>query len=239
MVVVGGGSADLAPTEFVGYTELQKEGQVAALLCERQVEGQEATREMADAAGCGEEIEVVLDITPFYAESGGQVGDWGRLEVEGGGGVLSVTGTRKDRGGVWMHQARVEEGQVAVGDRVVATVDGRLRKRAQAHHTATHLLQAALKEVIGSDTSQAGSLVAFDRLRFDFNSPRGLTAEEVERVEGMVNGWIEEAVPLTTRVMPLAEARKAGATAMFGEKYGEEVRGSCGSWGMSVLTSET
>eukprot|EP00271_Cylindrocystis_brebissonii_P021068 TRINITY_DN7358_c0_g1_i1.p1 TRINITY_DN7358_c0_g1~~TRINITY_DN7358_c0_g1_i1.p1 ORF type:complete len:1055 (-),score=319.89 TRINITY_DN7358_c0_g1_i1:465-3629(-) len=217
--------SDLPATSFLGYTSLSTESRVAALL----VLGGEAGAgpSAVSEAVAGQEVEVVLEATPFYAEGGGQIGDWGMLEGQGGGGGrLRVTGTRRGggTGDLWLHRARVEEGCIAVGEAVRAQVDVERRRSAQAHHTATHLLQAALKEVLGPDIAQAGSLVAFDRLRFDFSCPRSPTEAELQRVEALVNSWIGRAVALESSVMPLAEAKAAGAVAMFGEKYGQEVR---------------
>lgn len=209
-------SSELSQTDFLGYTSLFSESTISAII---------RGGDIVSSVETGEEVEVVLDRTPFYAESGGQVGDCGVLEVSPGGARLAVSATRRAPGGtLWLHRARLEEGQLALGDKVTATVDPELRGRATAHHTATHLLQAALKQVLGSDTSQAGSLVAFDRLRFDFNCPRSVTDEEIVRIEDLVNTWIGQAVPLESTVMALDEAKAAGAVAMFGEKYGEEVR---------------
>eukprot|EP00897_Mesotaenium_endlicherianum_P007753 jgi/Mesen1/7005/ME000365S06144 len=217
-LAVGGAAADLAQqlagTTFVGYTELQASATVAAVLAQGAV--------VEEAGGEGQEVDVVLDTSPFYGESGGQVGDCGVLEMAGPDGevaaVLRVRDVQKAGGELLMHRATVERGSVRPGQTVLATVDRDARKRAMAHHTATHLLQAALKQVLGGETSQAGSLVAFDRLRFDFNSARALGEEELARIEGMVNAWIGRAVPLQSTVMPIAEAKAAGAIAMFGEK---------------------
>eukprot|EP00850_Spirogloea_muscicola_P001847 SM000007S20807 [mRNA] locus=s7:361029:373582:+ [translate_table: standard] len=221
-LAVGSVAADLAghipKTEFVGYTNLKSKGTITALL---------RSGKVVEVAEEGQDVDVVLDKTPFYAESGGQIGDQGLMEIEGQEGrigILRVRDVQKVGGDLWMHTAKVEEGTARVGCSVSSVVDTKLRRSAQAHHTATHLLQAALKQVVGPDVSQAGSLVGFDRLRFDFNCPRGLTQEEVGKIEAMINEWIGEAVPLDWTVMPLAEAKASGAIAMFGEKYGDEVR---------------
>lgn len=207
-------SAKVQNTDFLGYNTLQSSASVVALLSK----GLPVTE-----AREGSDVEIILDRTPFYAESGGQVGDHGALSLQGTGAV-NVTDVKKIGGGLFLHKGVVQEGTIEVGGTVDAKVDARLRQRAQAHHTATHLFQSALKKVTGNDTSQAGSLVAFDRLRFDFNLSRPMTDEEISKVEDYVNDWIGMAVPLQTNVMALAEAKKAGAIAMFGEKYGEEVR---------------
>lgn len=216
-LALGGAVADLAahvpPTQFVGYMDFHAESNVVALLVKDKV---------AERAEAGQMVDVVLDRSPFYAESGGQVGDQGRLQ--GAHGKLHILDVQKGAGDLVLHRAVVQEGMVAVGDGVTAAVDTELRKRAAAHHTATHLVQAALKVVVGDHVSQAGSLVATDRLRFDFNCARGLTEEELVRIEALVNGWIGLSVPLESRIMELAQAKASGATAMFGEKYGNEVR---------------
>jgi len=204
--------APLHATEFLGYTAASSTSQVAALL----VGGQ-----AVDAAEAGAEVQVVLDQTPFYAESGGQIGDRGYLS--GDEVVVRIHDVQKD-GDVFVHLGRVERGTLTVGSAVSAQIDRACRRRAQANHTATHLLQAALKKLVDPDISQAGSLVAFDRLRFDFNCPRPLTAEEVQQVEQQVNTWIAEGHPAEVAVMALDAAKAKGATAMFGEKYSDQVR---------------
>jgi alanyl-tRNA synthetase len=210
----------LEPTDFRGYEALDQAACVLALV----VNGEPAT-----AAAAGDAVQIVLDSTPFYGESGGQVGDRGVLLAgEGGGGVevgviVAIEAVSRNRS-VFVHSGRIERGHLAVGDVVQARVDRSCRRRAQAHHTATHLLQAALKQVVDDSISQAGSLVDFDRLRFDFHCPRALSPDELEQVEDLVNGWIAEAHPLEVAEMALERARSAGAVAMFGEKYGETVR---------------
>ena len=205
------------PTEFSGYTKLQGTSQVEAVL----VGGK--TVENAEA---GTEIQLILDNTPFYAESGGQIGDKGYLSVGANGHSplqIRIQDVQKESG-FFVHYGKVDRGTVNVGDTVNAKIDRACRRRVQANHTATHLLQAALKKVVDNSISQAGSLVDFDRLRFDFNSPRSLTPEEVQQVEELVNIWISEAHEADVNIMPIAEAKVKGATAMFGEKYGDEVR---------------
>ena len=205
----------LGETAFSGYSSLEGESVVAALLA-----GGRAVEHVEP----GTEVDVVLSTTPFYAESGGQVGDHGVLECSGGA-RLEVLGAQKAAGGALvLHRVRVGGAPVSTGERVVARVDVALRRRARCHHTATHLLQAALKRVLGSDVAQAGSYVGFDRLRFDFNLNRGVTAAELALIEGHVNTWIMDARPTVTREMALTEAKLLGATAMFGEKYGASVR---------------
>ncbi len=210
----------LEPTDFRGYKALDQPACVLALV----VNG-----EPAEQAEAGDEVQIVLDSTPFYGESGGQVGDHGVLLAGDagagaeGGLIVRIDAVSRNRS-VFVHGGRIERGRLAVGDVVQARVDRSCRRRAQAHHTATHLLQAALKQVVDDGIAQAGSLVDFDRLRFDFHCPRALTPDELERIEDLVNGWIAEAHPLEVREMALEQARAAGAVAMFGEKYADVVR---------------
>ncbi|MEB3288517.1 MAG: alanine--tRNA ligase [Leptolyngbya sp.] len=199
-------------TTFLGYTEASSTSQVEAIL----VQGS-----AVDQAEAGQDVQIVLDQTPFYAESGGQIGDRGYLSGESV--VVRIVDVKKDSD-FFVHVGRVERGTLQTGDAVTAQIDRACRRRAQANHTATHLLQAALKKLVDPDISQAGSLVAFDRLRFDFNCPRALTADEIQQVEEQVNTWIAEGHAADVAVMPIAEAKAKGATAMFGEKYGAEVR---------------
>jgi alanyl-tRNA synthetase len=202
----------LNETAFLGYTQFSGGAEVKVLL----VQGKSV-----EAAEAGTEVQIVLDQTPFYAESGGQIGDRGYLS--GDTLVVRVEDVKKE-GALFVHFGKVERGSVQVGDRVTAQIDLACRRRAQANHTATHLLQAALKKLVDDSISQAGSLVAFDRLRFDFNCPRPLTPEETQQVEEQVNTWIAEAHAAHISILPIAEAKAKGAIAMFGEKYGDEVR---------------
>ncbi|WP_018460975.1 alanine--tRNA ligase [Thermus oshimai] len=204
--------AERGATEFLGYTTLEGEGEVLLLLA-----GDQALSE----AGPGTEVQVVLDRTPFYAEGGGQIGDFGLLEWTGG--RARVETVHKTEKGLFLHRAKVEEGVLRVGEKVRAVVDPK-RRDTERHHTATHLLHAALRAVLGPHVRQAGSLVAPDRLRFDFTHPEALTPEELERIELLVNRWIMADFPVTWRYLPLEEARREGAMALFGEKYGEVVR---------------
>ncbi|KAL2936935.1 Alanine--tRNA ligase chloroplastic/mitochondrial [Bienertia sinuspersici] len=218
-----GNDADLAETipetEFLGYDTLSARAMIEGLL----VNGKPASQ-----VNEGNEVEVLLDKTPFYAESGGQIGDNGFLYVSNAeslpNGVVQVKDVQKISGSIFVHKGKITEGALEVGQSVEAAVDPKLRKRAEVHHTATHLLQTALKKVIGQETSQAGSLVAFDRLRFDFNFHRPLSDKEILEIEELINGWIGDATLLQSKVMALDEAKRAGAIAMFGEKYGEQVR---------------
>lgn len=221
-------AAQIHATVFQGYTDLSTQSVVEAVL----VNGKQVS-----AASAGTPVQVILRETPFYAESGGQIGDRGYLfgvdtpftaAARPAGEPSQVLQVRitdvQKESDFFVHYGEVEVGTLRVGDRVTAQVDVACRRRAQANHTATHLLQAALKKIVDPAISQAGSLVAFDRLRFDFNCPRALTLKELEQVEAQVNAWITTATPATVAVMPLAEAKAKGAIAMFGEKYGDQVR---------------
>jgi alanyl-tRNA synthetase len=200
------------PTEFLGYVNLQLSVKVEAVL----VEGKSV-----EAAETGTPIQLILDRTPFYAESGGQIGDRGYLT--GDNLVIRIEDVQKESG-FFIHCGKIERGKVSVGNVLSAQIDRSCRRRAQANHTATHLLQAALKKVVDDNISQAGSLVSFDRLRFDFNCPRAITPQELQEIEDLINTWIAEAHDTEIEVMPIAEAKAKGAVAMFGEKYGAEVR---------------
>ncbi len=203
----------IAPTEFLGYDDDQLEGaKVLAIV----VEG-----ESVDSAAEGSKVEVVLDRTSFYGEMGGQVGDSGVLYKAGA--EVDVT-VAKHHQGLVSHEGTVAEGTISVGDVLTCSVDHGRRELIRRNHTATHLLDAALKQVLGEHVSQAGSLVASDRLRFDFTHFEATTAEELARVEGLVNAEIFAAEPIVTKVMGIEEAKASGAVALFGEKYGEVVR---------------
>ncbi|MDO4246674.1 MAG: alanine--tRNA ligase-related protein, partial [Deinococcus sp.] len=202
----------LAATEFIGYDHLQGEGQVLALV---------GGGERLSTLGAGSEATVILSRTPFYGEGGGEVGDTGRIEWDGGAGI--VRDTQKTKQGVFLHDVLVEEGELTEGATVRAVV-APSRAAIQRHHTATHLLHAALKAVLGEGVAQKGSLVAADRLRFDFSHGSALTAEEIAKVEQLVSRWVSANFAVSWKEMPIAEAKAAGATALFGEKYGETVR---------------
>jgi alanyl-tRNA synthetase len=202
----------LNETEFLGYTEISSPASVTVLL----VDGK-----TVQSATAGTNVQILLDRTPFYAESGGQIGDRGYLS--GDEVVVRVEDVKKE-GSLFVHFGRIERGTLAVGDRVTAQIDLACRRRAQANHTATHLLQAALKKFVDPGIAQAGSLVAFDRLRFDFNLARPVTPEELQQIEDQINTWIAEAHVAQVTVMPLVDAKAKGAIAMFGEKYADEVR---------------
>ena len=204
----------LDETVFDGYDNNELSGvRVVALV----QDGQEV-----ESAAAGSEVEVVLDRTPFYAEMGGQVGDTGKLTAPGL--YVHVTDTKHRDGGLESHVGVVEEGTLSVGDFVTATIDAGRRELIRRNHTATHLLDAALKKVLGDHVNQAGSLVAPDRMRFDFTHFEALTKDELDRIEGMVNAEIFAAKPVVTQIMSIEDAKAAGAVALFGEKYGDVVR---------------
>ena len=204
----------LDETVFDGYDNNELSGvRVVALV----QDGQEV-----ESAAAGSEVEVVLDRTPFYAEMGGQVGDTGKLTAPGL--YVHVTDTKHRDGGLESHVGVVEEGTISVGDSVTATIDAGRRELIRRNHTATHLLDAALKKVLGNHVNQAGSLVAPDRMRFDFTHFEALTKDELDRIEGMVNAEIFAAKPVVTQIMSIEDAKAAGAVALFGEKYGDVVR---------------
>jgi len=204
----------LDETVFDGYDNNELSGvRVVALV----QDGQEV-----ESASAGSEVEVVLDRTPFYAEMGGQVGDTGKLTAPGL--YVHVTDTKHRDGGLESHVGVVEEGTISVGDSVTATIDSGRRELIRRNHTATHLLDAALKKVLGDHVNQAGSLVAPDRMRFDFTHFEALTKDELDRIEGMVNAEIFAAKPVVTQIMSIEDAKAAGAVALFGEKYGDVVR---------------
>lgn len=204
----------LDETVFDGYDNNELSGvRVVALV----QDGQEV-----ESASAGSEVEVVLDRTPFYAEMGGQVGDTGKLTAPGL--YVHVTDTKHRDGGLESHVGVVEEGTISVGDSVTATIDAGRRELIRRNHTATHLLDAALKKVLGDHVNQAGSLVAPDRMRFDFTHFEALTKDELDRIEGMVNAEIFAAKPVVTQIMSIEDAKAAGAVALFGEKYSDVVR---------------
>ena len=200
------------PTEFLGYSDAEAEATVIALV---------VADALVDEAPEGSEVTVVLDRTPFYGESGGQAGDVGVLESDSARVEVADTG-RAD--GYFHHQGRVVRGTLRKGEAVRAAIDGGRRSAIRRNHTATHLLHWALRKVLGEHVEQAGSLVAPDRLRFDFTHFAPMSAQEVERVEELVNERILDNAAVSATVTTLAEAKAAGAMALFGEKYGDEVR---------------
>ncbi|NJM48415.1 MAG: alanine--tRNA ligase [Alkalinema sp. RU_4_3] len=205
-------SKGVAETDFQGYTEAQTPAIVEVLL---------ADGAAADRAEAGAVVQIILDKTPFYAESGGQIGDRGYLS--GDNLLIRIEDVQK-KDGLFVHVGSVERGVVSKGDRVTAQIDRVSRRRAQANHSATHLLQSALKNLVDENIGQAGSQVTFDRLRFDFNYNQALTPVQLQQVEDQVNTWVAEAYGADVAEMAIAEARTKGATAMFGEKYGDVVR---------------
>jgi alanyl-tRNA synthetase len=203
----------LGATEFLGYDTENAEGVVGALV----KDGKEV-----DSLKTGETGAVVMNQTPFYAESGGQVGDTGMMLGEGV--KFRVTDTQKKAGDLFVHLGTVEQGTLKTGVALALEVDHARRSSIRAHHSATHLLHEALRQVLGDHIAQRGSLVAPDRLRFDFVHPKPITPEELARVEDIANNVVLENDEVTTRLMGVDDARDAGARALFGEKYGDEVR---------------
>ena len=200
------------PTEFTGYDKLIDEARIEAIIIDR---------ETVDEIREGQEGVVILNKTPFYAEMGGQVGDRGTIEADGC--VLRVNDTVKAKD-FFVHKVKAEKGSVKAGDTVTASVDPLFRNRTARNHTATHILQAALKQVLGDHVSQAGSLVNPDELRFDFTHFEALSAEEIQKVEDIANDEIAKFEDVNTTVMSLEEAKQSGATALFDDKYADSVR---------------
>jgi alanyl-tRNA synthetase len=201
-------------TEFTGYSSTAGEATVIALVRDGAA---------VDEASAGDELVVLTNQTPFYGESGGQMGDSGTIATLEGA-KASVSDTAKPLGRLHAHHAKLEAGSLKVGDTVQLTVDAARRDRIRANHSATHLLHAALRNRLGAHVTQKGSHVAEDRFRFDFSHPKALTAEEIADVESQVNAQIRANEPVTTRLMTPDDAVAAGALALFGEKYGDEVR---------------
>ncbi|HET9686202.1 MAG TPA: alanine--tRNA ligase-related protein, partial [Pseudolabrys sp.] len=203
----------IGATEFLGYETETAEGVVAALV----KDGKEVPELKK-----GESGSVVMNQTPFYAESGGQVGDTGEMRREGV--RLVVSDTQKKAGDLFAHLVKVEQGVVKVGDPLLMDVDHARRSAIRQNHSATHLLHEALRQVLGDHVAQKGSLVAPDRLRFDFSHPKPMSPDEIERVEDIANDMVLQNRPVTTRLMAVDDAIASGARALFGEKYGDEVR---------------
>ncbi len=201
-------------TEFTGYTAYEGEGQVVALV-------KDGVR--VNKAGAGETVAILTNQTPFYGESGGQNGDAGLVTGEGGLRAV-ITDTAKPLGRLHAHHTLVEAGEIAVGDTVRLIIDAPRRNRIRANHSATHLLHSALRNTLGGHVTQKGSMVAEDRLRFDFSHNSALSAEEIARIEAEVNAEIRGNLAVSTRLMTPDDAVSAGALALFGEKYGDEVR---------------
>ena len=205
---------EIPSTVFDGYDKTEITGaKVVAIVAEDQ---------LVDEIVSGMEAIVVLDTTPFYAEMGGQVADHGTITAEGM--TYNVTDVQKNKGGKFMHYGKLTQGSLKVGDTVTATIDVDRRKAIMRAHTATHLLDKVLRTVLGDHVHQAGSLVEPDRLRFDFTHFSALTAEELAKVSALVNEAVLEGYDVVTEELPIEEAKKKGAIALFGEKYGEVVR---------------
>ncbi len=200
-------------TSFVGYNSYSSDSTIKALV---------ANNEIIEKAEEGDEVSVILDITPFYAESGGQVGDTGK--ITGDGFVLEVEDVKRVVGGRFAHICRVVSGEVKVGSSCKAEIDVKRRMSIGRNHSTTHLLHKALRNVLGSHVEQAGSLVTPDRLRFDFSHFKAMTEEEIDRVEREVNQFILESLDIFVKEASIDEARQMGAMALFGEKYGDVVR---------------
>ncbi len=221
---------EVGATEFLGYETERAEGLVTALI----VDGKRV-----DAATEGQEVAIVCNQTPFYGESGGQVGDSG--VITGGGDTrVTISDTQKKLGDLFVHIGRVDGGRLCLGDDVVLSVDSDRRTAIRAHHSATHLLHEALRRLLGEHVTQKGSLVALDRLRFDISHPKPVTPEQIAVVEGDVNVQVRHNNAVRTHLMEPEAAVAAGAMALFGEKYGDEVRvvsmGDAGNGGRSYST---
>ncbi len=207
---------NVPPTEFTGYDSLEEESEILALFHEGK---------KIESAVAGQEVEIVVGKTPFYAESGGQVGDKGTIEeLSGNDASVRIETTRKTASGVYVHFGMVERGIIREKDRVRLSVSRENRLPTQKNHTATHLLHAALRQVVGTHVKQSGSLVDDDYFRFDFTHFEGMKPDEIKKVEEIVNQWVYENHPVQTRVTSIQEAQERGAMALFGEKYGEKVR---------------
>ncbi|MBQ8928441.1 MAG: alanine--tRNA ligase [Oscillospiraceae bacterium] len=204
---------DAPRTDFVGYTQYEADAKLLAVIQGGAV---------SDSVQEGQEAALVLDTTPFYAESGGQVADHGKIRA--GESVFRVSAVTKDEDGHYLHFGKAESGSFATGDAVHAKICKKFRGNVMRNHTAAHLLQAALRQVLGDHVHQAGQLVNERACRFDFSHFSAMTAEELSKVEAQVNEWILEAIPVEVQEMPIEEARKLGAMALFGEKYGDVVR---------------
>jgi alanyl-tRNA synthetase len=200
-------------TAFVGYTETKSDATIVAIL------DASGSREQADA---GQQVEIVLDRTPFYGEAGGQIGDAGEIRTETG--RINIDDTHKPAPDLYVHIGTVIEGFVSVGEVATAQIDSERRQEIRRNHTATHLLHKALRLVVGEDARQAGSLVAPDRLRFDFTAMEPVDPNQLRTITEIVNRQVISDTPVETAVMPYREAVGEGAVALFGEKYGDEVR---------------
>lgn len=205
---------DVPATEFVGYTDYECEAKVTAIVRDG---------ELCDMLGADEEGVIVLDRSPFYAESGGQVGDSGVIKC-GDDNAFLVVDTAKNADGIFLHSGKVDRGVISVGDSAFASINAERRNSIKRNHTAAHLLQAALRKVLGTHVQQAGQLVNAMEVRFDFTHFNALTPEEISEVEFLVNQFIMQAEKVESIEMPIEEAKKMGAMMLFGEKYGDIVR---------------
>jgi alanyl-tRNA synthetase len=205
--------ASSTPTTFLGYETTEADSEITAMI---------SGDEEVGSAFEGMAVELITAATPFYGAAGGQVGDRGL--ITGSSGKIAVSDTMKLPGGIIVHAGKVESGSLHVGDTVHLAVDAQLRKDTEIHHTATHVLHAVLRKVLGDHVKQAGSLVAPDRLRFDFTHFSALSPEELAEIERLINDEIRQNQRLNVRVMGLEEALKTGAMALFEEKYGDRVR---------------
>ncbi|WDI30356.1 alanine--tRNA ligase [Hyphococcus flavus] len=201
-------------SEFLGYIHDEAEGVVQAI-----VKGGEVVSE----AGKGDEIELIVNQTPFYAESGGQVGDAGRITTDDGAEII-ITDVKKRAGVLHGHIGKIEKGSIKAGEAVHLSIDVARRNRIRSNHSVTHLAHAALREVLGTHVAQKGSLVAAERMRFDITNPNAISADEISEVERRVNAVIRQNGPVETRIMPYDDAVASGAIALFGEKYDDDVR---------------
>ena len=204
---------DTTPTKFTGYDHTADQGTILAIVCDGEV---------CSEIDEGKQGVLVLDCTPFYAEMGGQVADNGVIETDGA--LFQVTDVQKDKAGKFLHHGVMHSGRLQVEQTVTARIDTDRRKAIMRAHSATHLLQAALREVLGDHVHQAGSLVEPDRLRFDLTHFSAITPEELERVNEIVGDWILDGMDVTVSEMSMAQAKASGATALFSEKYGDLVR---------------
>ena len=221
----------LAATEFLGYEMEKAEGELLAIVKQgKSIEslsvGNKREKNKAKKGGgknTAEEIALIFNQTPFYGESGGQIGDRGII-LFAGGGVFEVEDCHKQVGGLFVHYGHLQQGRITTGESASLEVDVTRRMQIRCNHSATHLIHEALREILGCHVAQKGSLVAKDRLRFDFSHPKPMTADELAKVEVMTNEIVLQNGPVKTRLMGVDEAVAAGAMALFGEKYGDEVR---------------
>ncbi|MGZ9097451.1 MAG: alanine--tRNA ligase [Micavibrio sp.] len=205
---------DAGPTEFLGYETESAEGQIRVLVKDGK---------KADSVSTGDDVRIITNQTPFYGESGGQVGDTGLIRTAEGAEIV-VTDTQKMLGKLFVHVGRVTKGSLKIGDTVELKVDHKRRNAIRANHSVTHLLHEALRQVLGTHVAQKGSRQDAERTRFDINQPVAITNEQIEKIERLVNDEIRANTEIVTRVMPLDDAVNSGAMALFGEKYDEEVR---------------